>query len=192
VMHSPYADSSLVPANLRSNTSFSRDSEPPSRMSSASSGPAALPSHHQQLQQQSFILAAAGRGAPPLQQQLLARQALSKFSNTFPPPRGSVTAAAAAAAGATGQLNSTGQGSHVSGAEGLTGALPLEALPALRLGKMNKAQQSFILQAISNQVGCLGKDAVFGWCCFPALSGVQQCAVVSASRRDMPGRVCFS
>ncbi|WIA37804.1 hypothetical protein OEZ86_014669 [Tetradesmus obliquus] len=55
---------------------------------------------------------------------------------------GSIAAAAAAA------LNSPGQ---VSGPEGLTGALPLEALPALRLGKMNKAQQSFILQAITNQ-----------------------------------------
>jgi hypothetical protein len=44
----------------------------------------------------------------------------------------------------------------MAGAEGLTGALPLEALPALRLGKMNKAQQSFILQAISNQVGKAG------------------------------------
>ncbi|WIA17584.1 hypothetical protein OEZ85_014409 [Tetradesmus obliquus] len=53
-----------------------------------------------------------------------------------------------AAWGAADKLNSTGQ---VSGPEGLTGALPLEALPALRLGKMNKAQQSFILQAISNQ-----------------------------------------
>jgi hypothetical protein len=161
-LHSPYADSTLVPVHLRPSTSFSRDSEPASRISSASSGPAALPSHQQQQQQQqqqSFTAAAARNPAtlqsPPQQQ--VPRQALSRYSSTFPPPKGSVTAATpAAAAAATGQLFGQGQGSYMSGAEGLTGALPLEALPALRLGKMNKAQQSFILQAISNQViACL-------------------------------------
>ena len=37
--------------------------------------------------------------------------------------------------------------------EGLTGALPLDAIPALRLNKMSK-HQSFMLQAIKHQVRC--------------------------------------
>jgi hypothetical protein len=48
----------------------------------------------------------------------------------------------------------------MSGAKGLTGALPLEALHALRLGKIHKAQQSFILQAISNLVRRCQPDQV--------------------------------
>lgn len=46
-------------------------------------------------------------------------------------------------------------------AEVLTGALPLEALPALRIGRMNK-HQSFMLQAIKDQVRALGSGKVAG------------------------------
>jgi hypothetical protein len=44
-------------------------------------------------------------------------------------------------------------------AEVLTGALPLEALPALRIGRTNK-HQSFMLQAIKDQVRGLGSCSV--------------------------------
>eukprot|EP00775_Hariotina_reticulata_P007074 gene7074-7287_t len=55
------------------------------------------------------------------------------------------------AAATSGGLLLSGSAAAGGGVEALTGALPLEALPALRLNKLNK-HQSFMLQAIHDQV----------------------------------------
>lgn len=76
-------------------------------------------------------------------------QQYSRLRSSFPQP-GSSLGASPSTGAANISMNLSGQtGSHIT--ETLTGALPLEALPALRLSKMGK-HQSFILQAIKDQV----------------------------------------
>jgi len=102
------------------------------------------------------------------QQRVFRRNSRSDASSVSPPGGLATTLSGSAMAPSPGQLQYSPGGTPVAsatsgglllsgsaaaggGVEALTGALPLEALPALRLNKLNK-HQSFMIQAIHDQV----------------------------------------